>query len=175
MAAREASMPLLEGSASWLNSTFSLFEDKVLPDEKTLGWRCGGLGVAKMKEAVCHQHWNMPGLTKDVSLPHTPYNQIWRTYHTDHTGMVFPVEFTRGCEGREVHTFSPFPNATSTCRLCTQCPWQSSTEDKSVRRAMTSMSRHETLQTPSSFLWKVKVWRQASQGSSLIPLACLSW
>lgn len=51
---------------------------------------------------------------------------------------------------------SPFTNATSICRLRTQCPQQSSPEDKSVRRTMTSSSRHETLETLSSCLGKVR-------------------
>lgn len=134
-AARETSMPLSEGSASWLISTFSLFEDKVLPRWENscnvyyiytytyihihIHVYCDIyiVGLTKMKEAVCHQCWNMPGLTKDVSLAYTLYNPIWRTNQTEHTGIVSPVEFARGCEWRLYLLHLQMPQALADCTL----------------------------------------------------------
>lgn len=134
----------------WLNSTFSPFKDKVPPR-----WRWGAWGWQRWVSVSPALEYARTD--KRCAPPPTPYSPIGRRNHADHTGIVFPVDFLRGCEGSEDCTFSsPFVNATSTCRLHTQCPQQSGTEDKSVRRTMTPLSRHETLQTLSSFLWKVK-------------------
>lgn len=101
MAAREASTPLLGRSALGWIQHFHHSKIKSCPDEKTLGWRWEGRECGSVPCTGICQVWQ-----KVFPSPHAPYNPIGIRNHADHTGIVFPLDVLRGCEGSEDCTFS---------------------------------------------------------------------